>query len=409
MATMERKLLERVSEKELRLRDLKRRGTTQNIVLERLKSKPSLRYIIRDGWVQAFESSLPTMHNDDVEDDDLGVCPWVSSFQVSGRRDSVSQVQGSFGVFECGKIKVADSSTKFINISSKVRLAKWLRKIDSPKFAICPPSGWIRWDFEIDDVAMFEKMIHKNPNSLEVGSEFLRCISVENPWVMKKDGASGGTGIVFVSNLAEVKKALDEGRDMEEALPFLDDRRESIPNWAIQQHINNPLLLDGHKFHLRAFVISVGSRLFVYETYEVRVAPVKWNRDFTVQGCHITNGGGAEAHHERRYLSNHFPELSDVTPKVLPFLEYILKRCQEPEAAEVPDSSWIPAAVMGLDIMVDEQKNLFLLEANHSPAAPPYDETHQFGCHVRRFCQRLVRLLISSPQGGVIPGFFEIT
>ena len=391
-----------------RLHEEQERAKHLDETLNRLrsKSKPRLNYIIRDGWLQTFESKLPVTHEEDPDDYDLGPCPWSSVYQTAGRRDEMSQVQGSYGVFECGSVKVADSSTKFINLSSKVRLAKWVRKLQNTPFTICPSSGWLRWDLEIENVEEFRKQI---TNEVEEGAEFLRDVSPTHPWVIKKDGASGGNGIVFVSNLQQVKKALDEGRDLEEALPFLDDRRESIANWAAQRHIDKPMLLmDGHKFHLRAYVVGVGNRVFHYSRFEVRVAPVKWESDFAVKGCHITNGGGSDAHHERRYLADQFPELAPAVAKLPEYLRYIVTHCQEPETAEVPDASWTACAVMGLDIMVDVDYNLYLLEANHSPAAPPFDELHRFGCHVRRFCQRLVRLLVIAPQGGTVPGFNEI-
>ncbi|KAH9251829.1 hypothetical protein BASA81_010272 [Batrachochytrium salamandrivorans] len=352
----------------------------------------TLTYVIRDGWLQAFESTIPY-------EKDAGEELWKSTFKAAGRRDTLSQVRGSFGVFELGsKLKVADCSTRFANLSSKVRLAKWVRGLVEPPIPVCPQSGWLRWDYDM--------------STPELGSEFLLDMKQNGTtYVMKKDGASGGSGIYFVNSIAQVERIVLEGIDLEEALPFLDERRDAIADWAVQRHIDSPmLLLGGHKFHLRAFVVHVDNRVFFYDTYEVRIAPLKWTMDFEDRNCHITNGGGSEAHHERRFLAKDFElELGNICrTKVPEFLHYVLANAQSPESSEDLQPGWLPASVMGLDIMVDTTGRLHLLEANHSMAAPPVDEMTEFGCHVRQLCRRIVRQIVAAPLGHIVPGFQEV-
>jgi hypothetical protein len=355
----------------------------------------NLVYVIRDGWREAFESTLPCF---DLVDGDYEYKKYFNNARfATSKKDAVFTVKGSFGTFELfddnsqSVLRIADASTKFAHLASKVELAKWSRAREEKrhKSRVCPVSGWLRWDSEFDHPTEIPQK--------QIGAEFLSSLSLKTPWVMKRDGASGGTGIVFVTSLPEVIREVDLAREMEEALPFMDERRKSIAHWAIQRHIDNPmLLLGGYKFHLRAFIISIGgNHTFLYKTYEVRIAPKKWKLDFTFDGAHITNGGGAEANHERRFLIDEFEELKSVNEKLKAFLKDVVTDTpSEEKMFEEIDNSWLPVQVMGMDIMVDEDENLFILESNHSPASPPFDNLERFGRHVRRFAKNLVNLLL---------------
>jgi len=341
---------------------------------------PCLRYVIRAGWLEAFE--MPP------EEPELAV-PWVQAARGL-RKDPVSLAKGSFGVFELfvdeeRSVRVADASTRFAHLSSKVQLAQYAVREDP---SICPPSGWLRWDCEFDGSAK-DPFAHPRP-----GSEFLAEISPATPWVLKRDGASGGKGIVFVSHADQLRRAVDESRDMEEALPFVDDRRELVAGWAAQRHIAPMLIMGGRKFHLRVYVVHVGARVFRFDgDYEVRVAPLEWTPDFDAIGCHITNGGGAEALHERRFLASHVAELDEVRARVPEFVQRVCARPSS-EAMEL-DATWTPASVLGLDVMVDSDGRLNLLESNHSPASPPYESDAVFDRHVRRLARRIVVLIVT--------------
>jgi hypothetical protein len=375
------------------------------ITFEMTSTKPTitLRYIIRQGWLEAFESTLSdsplpliprtTTTTQEIEQSSSFKPCWTNTIRVGERRDPLNTTQCSFGVFELinqdqsGTIisRVSDSSTRFKHLSSKVGLAKWSRLVNN---GICPPSGWLAWDaFEHSTEGV-------DFDHLPEGAEFLRDVSVLHPWVMKRDGASGGKGICFVSSLAQVIECVEQGRAMEEALPFLDERRDGIADWAAQEHINRPLLLqDGHKCHLRAYVIGIGHRTFVYRKYEVRIAPHEWNMDFHDLQRHITNGGGSESHHERRFLADEFPQLKHACEHLYEFLCLVTGPPYSPETTEL-DPTYVPASVMGLDIMIDVDNRLYLLESNHSPASPPFDEMTRFGRHVRRFVKNVVALMV---------------
>ena len=383
-----------------------------------------LRYVIRSGWLEAFESALPD--GTGVDDAAFRGAPWTAKRCCGERRDPLSQTRGSFGVFElvrldadadadalalAGRVqqlslgarngaappgetavaRVADASTRFAHLASKVELAKWVRRRPPTEPDVCPASGWLRWD-AFEHCALEAFLAHGG----EEGAEFLREVSPERPWVLKRDGASGGKGVCFVSSPEDVFREVEQGRELEEALPFLDERRGGVANWAAQRHIDAPLLLlGGHKCHLRAYVLSVRRRAFVYRNFEVRIAPEPWDPDFGDLGRHITNGGGSEAHHERRFLADEFPELRAARAALPEFLASVVSAPHSRETDEL-DASWTPAAVMGLDIMVDAVSGrLHLLEANHSPASPPFDELSRFGRHVRRFAKNAVALLVT--------------
>ena len=155
---------------------------------------------------------------------------------------------------------------------------------------------------------------------------------------------------------------------------------------------------------MRAYVVSLGDRAFVYLNYEVRVAPGKWDWDFAQLDRHITNGGGADAHHERRFLADEFPELDAACALLFGYLCRVVEPPQSLETTDSQAADWTPAAVMGLDVMVDTSNGLYLLESNHSPASPPFDDMSRFGLHVRRFAKNVVALLVFVAGGARLGG-----
>lgn len=74
-----------------------------------------------------------------------------------------------------------------------------------------------------------------------------------------------------------------------------DEENEDIREWVVQKYIERPLLVDGRKFHLRAYVLAVGA-LKVYFFSDVlalfslhQYPSVGADKDITNYGAHLTN------------------------------------------------------------------------------------------------------------------------
>lgn len=74
-----------------------------------------------------------------------------------------------------------------------------------------------------------------------------------------------------------------------------EEENEDIREWVVQKYIERPLLVDGRKFHLRAYVLAVGA-LKVYFFSDVlalfslhQYPSVGADKDITNYGAHLTN------------------------------------------------------------------------------------------------------------------------
>eukprot|EP01043_Picozoa_sp_COSAG02_P007461 COSAG02_NODE_222_length_28382_cov_82.417601_22_plen_236_part_00 len=76
------------------------------------------------------------------------------------------------------------------------------------------------------------------------------------PWVLKRDGTSGGMDVHFVTDPSVVDEWVVAEQELAEQLPFQSERLY-IPGWVLQQNIERPLLLHGRKFHLRAYALAI--------------------------------------------------------------------------------------------------------------------------------------------------------
>lgn len=107
-------------------------------------------------------------------------------------------------------------------------------------------------------------------------------------WILKPSITNKGADIHIVSSFEEVKHYIT-------SLPELGQ-------WVLQEYVSNPLLLhlpvlsstqvdNGHKFHLRVYVVAVGAlSVFVYPETLVLIAPQVYDQHNPSNiGAHITN------------------------------------------------------------------------------------------------------------------------
>jgi len=81
-------------------------------------------------------------------------------------------------------------------------------------------------------------------------------------WILKPSVTNKGMDIVVAKEWNEILTALENA--------------DHIREWVMQRYIERPLLLGGHKFHLRVYVLCVGAlRVFVYDRILMLIAAHK--------------------------------------------------------------------------------------------------------------------------------------
>lgn len=81
-------------------------------------------------------------------------------------------------------------------------------------------------------------------------------------WILKPSVTNKGMDIVVAKDWEGILSALEEA--------------DHIREWVLQKYIERPLLVGGHKFHLRVYVLCVGAlRVFVYDRILMLIAAHK--------------------------------------------------------------------------------------------------------------------------------------
>ena len=83
-------------------------------------------------------------------------------------------------------------------------------------------------------------------------------------WILKSSVTNKGADIVVVRDWDGILDALEEVPDIRE--------------WVLQRYIANPLLIQGHKFHLRVYVLCTGAlEVFVFNRVLILIAAHRYD------------------------------------------------------------------------------------------------------------------------------------
>lgn len=209
-------------------------------------------------------------------------------------------------------------------------------------------------------------------------------------WVLKRSSSNNSIGVHIVSNR---RSALDIIlRDQRRCVDVpIEDAKNKASNdkWLLQRHVDRPLLIRRRKFHFRANILAIGAlRLYIHQDVVAHVSTKNYDashlQDRTI---HITN------HCVQRHASNFDPSSNTLLERgVVDILSEDIGR----ERAEAMYSKifyqmkmvsklvflafehvrdgrklFLPMLncfeLFGLDFIVDETGQVFLLEVNTGP------------------------------------------
>jgi len=253
-----------------------------------------------------------------------------------------------------------------------------------------------------------------------------------NVAVLKTPLGSRGEGVFFISCGEEIVHYVQQNyiRAMEEKGNFLQDVYQSkgrYPSWILQAEIYPPMLIEGHKFHLRTYVvilerpdttnnINIAEALdvYIYTKHEVRIASVPFSHQAkkktnTTSGtcirnrqAHITNGASSD--NTKRCLLHNVKELAHLSKPLEFFIAKafgcdLLPNMTIQMNKDNCDIAAAKFAFSGVDVMIDEQGRFYILEVNVNPAAPPKEVVDaMFHQHLVDLCKDLIliRLVVTN-------------
>ena len=215
------------------------------------------------------------------------------------------------------------------------------------------------------------------------------------PAVLKQPLGCCGERVFFVYSTEDILRKVAE--DYERATKekgFLEDimrSKQRIPMWVLQSEVRSLPILGNRKFHLRTYVLirehpTVGPVALMYtKNHEVRVAAEAMNgasgfqQDYLSRNRmqHITNGAGGS--NTIRMILGDISEICHLRGKLEDFVSRLFGIDLKDEFMQRYISSFSDSkdpiverfVVCGLDVMVDEAENLFVLEVNRNPGVPP--------------------------------------
>lgn len=390
-------------------------------------------YVVRHPWQWVMDdlasgvnmkpvenpTSLPTgLLVAQQEQQQEGTTSSPSSARRYGRRTPRGRPKGSQGRGSLrlevvdnasGQVELAVHGTSacFEGLGDKDELVRTIQRCRCEHLNLSPPSILIQWDATKDECL----------NILGGKLPVLKGNKSSAVAVLKEPMGSQGKGIYFVRGAEEIYEIIEDNhRRAKEEPGLLDnliDQKGRIPSWVLQAEVAPALMIRGRrKFHIRTYLVVCERGddevldMLIYSRHEVRIAGTPVDDDEGKERnplAHITNG--ALSNTTERVLLSEVPELVelDMQQKVELFvaelfgkhlLPDISRRIAPPPPTAVEGLQIREFAVAGLDLMVAENLNIYLLEVNVNPAAPGPDMCSKaFSDHLRGFFRDMTNLV----------------
>jgi len=294
---------------------------------------------------------------------------------------------------------------------------------------VCPAAVFIPWDVEALPAHLSE------------------AVTPTTPWVLKRDAMSNGEGVFFVHSVDEAMDIIGSQRqslsltDLRKSCTdptFLPVTRAShragsymtflshggdVSHFVLQRCILRPLLLAGHKFHLRVYALAATTpgnthaALAVWHGVEVRLAPKIYTGDVNDRGAALTNfapsrGDAAQGGLLIKRMVSEFQEQLGEPVAIMQRIMALVRSVTDLTAVPAPkpgaptadagdDPTWQGIALFALDVLMDSDSDaLWLLEVNRGPAGgvESLDDRLQsapYKAHLIELCSAILDVALS--------------
>ncbi|KAK9814231.1 hypothetical protein WJX72_002606 [[Myrmecia] bisecta] len=271
--------------------------------------------------------------------------PW-SSFGQGASKLVVNQVEGHSEV--CTKTRLAENVRRYAEANQMACL--W---IPQTHILTAGPQGARGLD-------LFRKAVQRSP-----------CTSGKGPgnvWIVKPSGRNRGNGIEVMDSLEAVEKHLKNARNGSQ--------------WVVQKYIENPMLVGGRKFDIRAYALMTPEgKILMYNNSYVRTSSTPFSLDnLADRSVHLTNdavqkhidnyGAFEEANKMtmedlQRVLGDKVDVQGDIVPQMWECAKHVFSAVL---SKLNPKQHQHCFELFGLDFMIDEANRVYLIEVNTSPA-----------------------------------------
>jgi len=205
-------------------------------------------------------------------------------------------------------------------------------------------------------------------------------------WILKPSRGLGGNGIEIAQGATELREHLfPPPRDL--ALEP-SSRPKPAEGWVVQKYIDNPLLLSGRKFDMRAYCIVARTtpHLWFFRPGYCKVALEPYSADFSNRLAHLTNACVQKTHPSYResFRGQHIWSEEDAEEELIAtgrhaggkgtFWPPIHEQMKLALATVFEASKGLLERrvgyfdLLGVDFMLDDKLGLHLLEVNSNPA-----------------------------------------
>lgn len=196
-----------------------------------------------------------------------------------------------------------------------------------------------------------------------------------NMWILKPANMNQGQGIHIVTNLKELKAAING--------------KQGNSSWIVQKYIERPLLYRGRKFDIRVWVLVTDSAdAFLYKDGYIRTSSEEYTLNSKENYVHLTNN--CLQVHNVNY-SKHEPGNTLSYEALKEFLEKAYDHCKlkpdferdilsrikdividtvlaiKPSIVATAKKRGSTFELLGYDFMIDEDLRVWLIEANTNP------------------------------------------
>lgn len=232
------------------------------------------------------------------------------------------------------------------------------------------------WQFELDHVDYFDEAMNE---VFEVERD-LQEEGGNHMFIIKPSMANKAAGIKVFNNLDSLRAIFEEeesdsdadSEDYDEDAEDLSQVRE----WVIQRYVQNPLLVNKRKFHIRAYVMAKSNiQVYLYHDMLALFALKEYdttNLDDNL--IHLTNTciQTEEEEYDEQASVKLFWELpleEKDKNHIFDQMKKILADVYDACTSEMTTFQAIPNAfeLFGIDFMIDDELNVYFLEANAFP------------------------------------------